>query len=161
MGNVDTGYKKLPRQLRSFFAFIDNVDTESTAIANLKAVHFSSADIIQQQLMEVNLKFYSFVMAFEALESRSCTAQKAKLVLDELQKECDTDINEKFASVVEKNEGFNVLIEGAFEGLTLKERFLIKNTPVASCEVERTFSQYKISIRSNRLSMTGENIICL
>ena len=66
----------------AFSAFIDNLDTKSTAIANLKAVHSTSADIIQQQLMEVNLKYYSFVMAFEALESRSCTAQKAKLVLD-------------------------------------------------------------------------------
>ena len=55
--------------------------------------------------MEVNLKYYSFVKAFKALESRSCTAQKAKLVSDELRKECDTDVNEKFASVIENKTG--------------------------------------------------------
>ncbi len=79
-------------------------------------------------------------------------------------------IKNKWEQVLVKNPGYksmlviakilngdNADISDIEVDLTVEEISLFKYAPITSCDVERSFSQYKTLLRSNRLSFTEEN----
>jgi len=76
---------------------------------------------------------------------------------------------QKLKSVLEKNKGFDTLKKidnmlcGSFAdtinvAFTLPELCVFKFAPVTSCDVERSFSQYKAIFRPNRQIFNFENL---
>lgn len=104
-------------------------------------------------------KFREFPEIITKLESRNLTLDSQLDLLNRVSvivkqyevAEC------KWNSVLEKNMGLNILREKLDDSIafSLKLKFL----PLTSCDVERSFSQYKAFLRMNRMRFTEENLV--
>jgi len=82
----------------------------------------------------------------------------------------ESQIKNKLSLVLQKNKGFktlqsiNKILNGESDednfscNLTPGKMSLLKYAPTTSCDVKRSFSQYKAILRSNRRSFIFENL---
>jgi hypothetical protein len=91
-------------------------------------------------------------------------------LLSRVQDEVSNKVNAKLQSVLERNPGYSTLCKvsdnlcgneaelgGNEQELSANDFTLFKYSPVTSCEVERSFSRYKILLSDNRRALQLDN----
>eukprot|EP00102_Acyrthosiphon_pisum_P007513 XP_003242603.1 PREDICTED: uncharacterized protein LOC100570149 [Acyrthosiphon pisum] len=154
--------------------------------------HFDSSDtvsikesqaLLNEISMEPNLAFIhsnygllpSILTKLElqgvSLTDSVTTVVFTKNKLDEVAGDVGVKVNTKFNQVLEKNDGFAVILKilkilngeslsmgGLREDLTGNDLKFYKYAPITSTDVERSFSRYKTILADNRRSFDVENI---
>jgi hypothetical protein len=96
--------------------------------------------------------------------------KKTDSELSRVQGEIATKVNAKLQSVLERNRGYSTLCKvsdilcgneaelgGNEQELSANDLTLFKYSPVTSCEVERSFSTYKILLSDNQMYFQFHN----
>lgn len=112
----------------------------------------------------------------KALENPSTSLNENLKIIEGIEKkvsEAEGPVAEiakqKLKYILDKNKGFDTLktinkvLSGSFEGTadvpyTISELGVFKCAPITSCDVERSFSQYKAIFRPNRQSFNFDNL---
>jgi hypothetical protein len=166
--------------------YVENIETieniiqtlDSNDAASIKlAKYYLSKPNVRQDLVYIKANFESIPNAITKLEKKGLQLiDSIKIITDlcnsfnNLRGNTGLAIKNKWEQVLVKNPGYksmlviakilngdNADISDIEVDLTVEEISLFKYAPITSCDVERSFSQYKTLLRSNRLSFTEEN----
>lgn len=164
--------------------YAQNFEQFVSVVNDLDKDEASSIEILQELLKDPSVKlelaFISTNLSFlsrciEKLESSSNTLSASvgqirivETKLKELTGANGQVLMSKFTDIFEKNQGFQTLckiarvLEGEVEedvvNFSVSEISCFKYARIVSCDVERSFSQYKMLFRDNRHKFTMENL---
>ncbi|PSN38511.1 hypothetical protein C0J52_22137 [Blattella germanica] len=157
------------KQVLQHFDSQDAVSVESAkeSFSNVK---------LKNDIAYIQCNFSHLCIAIKSLEASSSKLSESLDVvhsvvtsLESLQGPVGAAVKDKLSSSLKKNPGFKtisainrILSEGSVEDLeieyTAEDLCKFKYAPITSCEVERSFSQYKAILRDNRRSFIFENL---
>jgi hypothetical protein len=132
---------------------------------------------MSRNLAYIKAKFCEISKSITGLETvgiQSCDAinivKQTESELSRVQGEVANKVNAKLQSVLERNPGYSTLCkvsgilcgnEAKFGGneqeLSANDLTLFKYTPVMSCDVQRSFSTYKVLLSDNQRSFQFDN----
>jgi sigma54-dependent transcription regulator len=127
---------------------------------------------MSKNLAYIKANFYGISKSITRLETMGvqvCVAinivKQTESELSRLQSEVANKINAKLQSVLEQNPGYSTLCKvsdilfgneaemgGNEQEISANDLTLFKYSPVTSCDVERSFSGYKVLLSDNRRS---------
>lgn len=156
---------------------IKNVVTQfdsATSLAIEKCNVIFNNSTIKNQLSYIKSNFAIIEEAITRLEDTNLSLNDGVGIVNDIEEKIGKvngltgkRIKEKLASILSKNGGFvtlksiNNVINGNFnEDINISPSLIpsFKNAPITSCDVERTFSQYKHILTDRRHNLTMENL---
>lgn len=150
----------------------DELDEEDAAAIGQTQTLFNESAVFG--LVAIVSNFSEIPATIQALEEHGLSPEDSTKRIDDLREKLRRlpaelgDISTKFEKVFGGNVGFKELcsIRDTMRGIVtegsltipVEDSLLMKFAPIVSCEVERSFSQYKSILRDNRQSFLFENL---
>ena len=150
----------------------NELDAEDAVAISLSQSLFKDPSV-RAGVVAIASNFSAIPRTIEALEKHGASLEESTGLVEELAHELSRlpsslrSIHAKFEKVVGGNSGFTELCKvrnlhrGETRGTAVgntEDLLLLKYAPIVSCEVERTFSQYKTVFRDNRHSLLFDNL---
>jgi hypothetical protein len=153
---------------------IISLDNDAVSIVNVKNILQTQKDELKAELCRIKTHYVFLTRTIIQLETQGLTLSESLAIMAEAIRKItiapDAVIREKMAAVLEKNHGLKQLSAvmnlnmdeikkyDEFHDTTPTDLASFKFAPIVSCDVERSFSDYKNLLTDNRRSFSLDHL---